>query len=334
MQTILGLDFGSSNIVLVMQNEGLILKESNLVSVRRTTNGYTLECVGNQSNKLLGKTGDNITTFSPVGFGEIVSFDYAVILLKQLLEKIHLKPSFLNPIKLVLLLPVGMQEQEIQKYMELCHAVKIKDVVIVPGIIASALGENINISANSAKMVMDIGGGTIDCAVINMNHVVCGSTLALGGRTLDSMIVEFIQKKYGVTIGLKTAQNLKEDIGSLYQNDSSTMQVSCIDNETMLVDTIEVSAKDVFDSMTMFLDELIRVIETTIIQLPPELAADVTRNGITITGGYSKIVGLEKYLRTKLGINILVSNESDIAAQKGLTRLVNNINLLETVTQK
>ena len=112
------------------------------------------------------------------------------------------------------------------------------------------------------------------------------------------------------------------------------MQVSCIDNETMLVDTIEVSAKDVFDSMTMFLDELIRVIETTIIQLPPELAADVTRNGITITGGYSKIVGLEKYLRTKLGINILVSNESDIAAQKGLTRLVNNINLLETVTQK
>ena len=334
MQTILGLDFGSSNIVVVMQNEGLILKESNLVSVRRTTNGYTLECVGNQSNKLLGKTGDNITTFSPVGFGEIVSFDYAVILLKQLLEKIHLKPSFLNPIKLVLLLPVGMQEQEIQKYMELCHAVKIKDVVIVPGIIASALGENINISANSAKMVMDIGGGTIDCAVINMNHVVCGSTLALGGRTLDSMIVEFIQKKYGVTIGLKTAQNLKEDIGSLYQNDSSTMQVSCIDNETMLVDTIEVSAKDVFDSMTMFLDELIRVIETTIIQLPPELAADVTRNGITITGGYSKIVGLEKYLRTKLGINILVSNESDIAAQKGLTRLVNNINLLETVTQK
>ena len=192
MQTILGLDFGSSNIVVVMQNEGLILKESNLVSVRRTTNGYTLECVGNQSNKLLGKTGDNITTFSPVGFGEIVSFDYAVILLKQLLEKIHLKPSFLNPIKLVLLLPVGMQEQEIQKYMELCHAVKIKDVVIVPGIIASALGENINISANSAKMVMDIGGGTIDCAVINMNHVVCGSTLALGGRTLDSMIVEFI----------------------------------------------------------------------------------------------------------------------------------------------
>ena len=334
MQTILGLDFGSSNIVLVMQNEGLILKESNLVSVRRTTNGYTLECVGNQSNKLLGKTGDNITTFSPVGFGEIVSFDYAVILLKQLLEKIHLKPSFLNPIKLVLLLPVGMQEQEIQKYMELCHAVKIKDVVIVPGIIASALGENINISDIIEKMVMDIGGGTIDCAVINMNHVVCGSTLALGGRTLDSMIVEFIQKKYGVTIGLKTAQNLKEDIGSLYQNDSSTMQVSCIDNETMLVDTIEVSAKDVFDSMTMFLDELIRVIETTIIQLPPELAADVTRNGITITGGYSKIVGLEKYLRTKLGINILVSNESDIAAQKGLTRLVNNINLLETVTQK
>ena len=194
MQTILGLDFGSSNVTLVKQNEGVILKEANLVSVKRVEDGYVLNCVGNKASKFLGKNIDNIMTFSPVGFGEIVSPDYATILLKRLLDSVQIKPSILNKVKLVLVIPVGLSEDAKQKYIDLCSSVKIKDVIMVPSALVSAIGENINIGANSAKLVVDIGGGVIDCAVINLNHIVCGSTLALGGRTLDSAIVEYVQK--------------------------------------------------------------------------------------------------------------------------------------------
>lgn len=333
MQTILGLDFGSSYVNLVKQNEGLILKQANLVSVKRAEDGYVLKCVGNESYKLLGKNYDNVMTFSPVGFGEIVSPEYATILLKQLFESVQIKPSLFNPIKLVLLIPVGLTDDEKQKYIDLCNSVKIKDIILIPSVISGAIGENINISANSAKMIVDIGGGTIDCAVINLNHIVCGSTLALGGRTLDSSIVEYIQKKYGATIGLKTAQHLKESIGSLYESDTSTEEVSCINNGTNLVDTVVISAHDIYEATSFFLDELVRVIEATISTLPSDLAGDVTRNGITITGGYSKMVGLEKYLRTRLKINVLISDESSEATLNGLIKLVNNSTLLDQVAQ-
>ncbi len=331
MQTVFGLDFGSTYVNIVKQDEGLILREANLVSVKRAEDGYVLKCVGNESFKLLGKNFDNVMTFSPVGSGEIISPEYATILLKQLFESVQIKPSLFNHIKLVLLTPVGLNDNEKQKYIDLCNSVKIKDIILIPNVIASAIGENMNIGANSAKMIVDIGGGTIDSAVINLNHIICGSTLALGGRTLDSCIVEYIQRKYGVTIGLKTAQHLKEHIGSLYEGDSSSEEVSCINNSTKLVDTVVISAHDIFDATSFFLDEIVRIIETTISTLPSDIAVDVRRNGITITGGYSKMVGLEKYLRTRLKINILISDESSEAAQSGLIKLVNNATLLDQV---
>ena len=333
MQTILGLDFGSSNVTLVKQNEGVILKEANLVSVKRVEDGYVLNCVGNKASKFLGKNIDNIMTFSPVGFGEIVSPDYATILLKRLLDSVQIKPSILNKVKLVLVIPVGLSEDAKQKYIDLCNSVKIKDVIMVPSALVSAIGENINIGANSAKLVVDIGGGVIDCAVINLNHIVCGSTLALGGRTLDSAIVEYVQKKYGVTIGLKVAQQLKENIGSLYENDSSTREVPCVNNTSHLVDTVVISAHDILDATSFFLDEIVRIIDATISSLSPDIANDVLRNGITITGGYSRMVGLEKYLRARLKTNILISDESSEAVQNGLIKLVNNSNLLDLVVQ-
>ncbi len=333
MQTILGLDFGSTNVCLVKQNEGLILKQANLVSIKRVENGYVLLCVGDKAYNLLGKSSDNIMTFSPVGFGEIVSPEYATILLKQLLDSVQIKPGVLNRVRLILLTPVGLSEDEKQKYIDLCNSVKIKDVIMIPSAIASAIGENLNIGANSAKMVVDIGGGTIDCAVINLNKIVCGSTLALGGRTLDSSIIDYVQKKYGVTIGLKTAKHLKEAIGSLYEGDSSQEEVSCIDNSTKLVDTVTVSAHDIFMATKFFLDEIVRMIQTTLLSLPKDVAGDVVRNGIIITGGYSKMVGLEKYLRTELKINVLISDNSSEACQNGLIKLVNNANILDLVVQ-
>lgn len=333
MTDILGLDFGSSYVSIVKKGEGLILKEANLVSVKRTQNGYVAEEVGNMAKNMMGKTDDNTVIFSPVGSGEIVSFSHAQYVLQSFIKKLNIKNGLFNKFSIILAVSSGLSDEAKQQYIDLATSVGAKNVILVPKIMCSALGENINVSANNAHLVVDIGGGTVDCAVINLNSIICGSTLSIGSRSLDSSIIEFIKQKYGVLIGPKVAQTLKEEIGSLYPNDTAEMNVNCVTLDTKTPSIVSVSAKDIFDATYMFLDEIARIIETTIATLSPEISSDVVRNGIVVCGGYSKMVGLEKYLRQKLNLNVLISDESNNSAVNGLVKLVNRQDLLDKILE-
>ncbi len=330
-QTLLGMEFGNSYVSIVKQGEGLVLKQANLVAVKKEHNDYSNYCVGEKAKNLLGKTDDRIVVFSPVNGGEIISLPHAIYELKQYINQLQIKKNFFNKLKIILAISTAVSEEEKHKYIELCESVGAKEVLLVPKIICSALGENINISANNARLVVDIGGGTVECAVINLNTIIQGSTLQLGGRNLDTTIVDYVKQKYNAIIGIKVAQQIKEQIGSLYPNDSAEMEVNAVDVNTNTPMYIKVSAKDIYEATYMFLDEVIKIIKTTINTLSPEISSDVVRNGITICGGYSKMVGLEKYLRQKLGLNILISDNSENATINGLNKLVNRQDLLEKI---
>ncbi len=330
-QTNLGMEFGSSYVSIVKQGEGLVLKQSNLIAVKKENNNYYNYCVGEKAKNLLGKTDDRIVVFSPVNGGEIISLPHAVYELKEYLNQLHIKRNLFNKLKIILAVSTALSKDEKQKYIELCESVGAKEVILIPKIICSAVGENINIGANNARLVVDIGGGTVECAVINLNTIIQGSTLALGGRNLDTTIVDYVKQKYNAVIGIKSAQLLKEQIGSLYPNDSAEMEVNAVDVSTNTPLFIKVTAKDIFEATYLFLDEVIKIIKTTINTLSPEISSDVVRNGITICGGYSKMVGLEKYLRQKLGLNVLISDNSESATVNGLSKIVNQHELLEKI---
>ena len=167
LETMLGINVGSSNIAIAKQGEGLVLKEANLIFAKKNNNNFVVNQIGNLAKELMGKTDSNSVIFSPVSYGEIKNVDYAGVMLKNLLSKIGVKPSIFKNLKIVSTIPMGLNSAEKQKYIDMCKFAKPKEVILIPRIFCAALGENINTSANNAHIIVDIGGGKIDCAVIN-----------------------------------------------------------------------------------------------------------------------------------------------------------------------
>ncbi len=330
-QTVIGIDFGNSNVKIVKKDEGIILNQPNLLGLKKNNENYACRYIGDSAKNMLGKTDDSVIIFSPINAGEIVNLDYAIIELKYFFKKLKIKTNFLNRLKIVMSIPTAINDEQKEKYYAMCKALKAKEIALVPQIMCCAIGEKINISANNARLYVNIGGGTVDCAVINLNTIIKGSTLSLGDRNLDSTIVDFIQQKYKASIGLNTAELLKEQIGSLYPNDSAQMEVNAVDINSNRPLLLSVSASDIYEATYMFLDEVVKIIKTTINTLSPEVSSDVVRNGVIVCGGYSKMIGIEKYLRQKLGINVYISDDSNNSTISGLYTLINQDDLLQNI---
>ncbi len=330
-ESTLGIDFGSSYISIIKKGEGLVLKEDNLVAVKKVGDSYKSEEIGNKAKSMLGKTDERILVFSPCCSGEIISIPHATYVLKEFLSKLSVKRNFFHKLKVIIAIPMGITKEEKLKYVEVCKNVGASEVVCIPKIFCTALGENLNITANNARLVIDMGGGTVECAVINLGTIISGSTLCIGGRTMDTAIVDFVKQKYNAEIGLNSAQMLKEEIGSLYPNDSASMEINGVSITDNIPVNITVTAKDIYNAIHLFLDEIVRIIQTTINTLPPEISSDVVRNGVVLSGGCSKIVGINKYLRQKLGLNVIISDNSDNAVSLGLNTLINNNDLLNKI---
>ena len=330
-ESTLGIDFGSSYISIIKKGEGLVLKEDNLVAVKKTGDSYKSEEIGKKAKKMLGKTNDSIVVFSPCCSGEIISIPHASFVLKESLNKLSIKRNLFNKLKIIIAIPMGITKEEKLKYVEVCKSVGASEVYCIPKIFCTALGENINITANNARLIVDIGGGTVECAVINLGTIISGSTLCIGGRTMDTAIVDFVKQKYNTEIGLNTAQMLKEEIGSFYSNDNASMEINGVSLNNNVPVNITVTAKDIYNAVHLFLDEIVRIVQITINTLPPEISSDVVRNGVILSGGCSKMVGINKYLRQKLGLNVIISDNSENAVSSGLNVLVNNNDLFNKI---
>lgn len=326
------IDIGSSNICIYQKDVGLVLKEPCLVAVTKTQEGYATKALGEDAKNLQGKTDSRTSIFSPICEGEIKSDEYAFLLVKHLLKKVYKKKSlFFKDLKLVICVPTGISNFAKEKYVSLGYDLGAKEVVAIPKVICTAIGLGINISANNAHMVVDIGGGTIDVGVINLNSIIEGSTLGLGGRGMDTAIMEVLKNRYGIEIGSLTAQKLKEEIGSLFINDHASLEVSGVNVATKTPASVVCSASDIQYAITPFMTEIIRVVETTINQLEPEISADVARNGIYLAGGLSKISGIEKYFRNHLNILVYTVDNSEDACIVGAGKLISDQEFLDKV---
>ena len=332
-EIVLGIEFGSSNVTISKKDEGLILKTPNVIAVKKDySDNFVVEEIGEKAKNLIGKTDDRIAVFSPVCNGEIVSEKYATIMLKTLLDNLNIKRGIFSKLKIIITVPVGITQEQKKKYIDLCCNVGAKEVICIPKVFCSALGEKINIGANNAKLIVDVGGGTVDCAVINLNTIISGSTLEIGGKTMDSTIIDYIKQNFNTVIGEKTAQQIKEQIGSLYPNDNAHMVVNGVRLADNTPNTLTVTAKEVYEATHMFFDEVVKIIRATINSLEPEISADVVRNGIYVCGGYAKTVGLDKYIKNQLGgISVFISYDCESSICKGINKLLSHEDMLENI---
>lgn len=321
-ETLIAVDFGGSYTSIYVKDSGLVLKEPTLLGAIMTENGYEVTSMGIQAKEIQGKTDGRTIVFSPISEGVIKSPDYATILLKHFLDKIIHKKNVFSKIKCVVPCPTGLTIEEKEDYKKVFLGAGVSGVIFIPRLLCSAYGSGVNIFSNSANLVIDIGGVSTDVGVINLGSIIDGATLAVGGKAIDAQIVRTVSSKYGVEIGLSSAQKLKEEIGSLYTNDTANMEVVGADNKTKAPASVLVYATDVKEAVLPLILEIQRIVETTLNILPPEISSDVAKNGILVTGGFADISGLEKYLRNEINLPVKISANAQNACILGAGRLL------------
>ena len=322
------IELGGASTTIFSREDGFVLKEPTLVAVETTTEGYRVKAVGEDAKKLVWKTLDEVEVFNPIANGVIENFEYTLIMLTNFFKKIKYKKSS----NILILTPCGLQAEEKKKYYQLFDKLGFNEISLIPSVLCSLLGCNVNILSPKASMIVDIGGATTDVAVVNLGSILKGVTLGIGGRAMDIALANSLaMAKDGILIGLPTAEKVKNEIGSLYKNDTLNMEVMGLDGASNMPKTKIVSCREIRHVFEAFLEEIVRTINVTINTLPPEISADIIKNGVIFTGGVSKIAGLDDFLKRTLTDNCTISDDCEKVAILGAGKLLNDDALLKKV---
>lgn len=322
------IEIGGANTTIFAREQGFVLKEPTLVAVETSTEGYKVKAVGDEAKKLVWKTLDEVEVFNPMANGVIENFEYAYLMLLTFFKKIKYKKSS----NILVLTACGLSSEEKDKYYALFEKLGFNEVSLIPSVLCALVGQNVNILSPKATMIVDIGGATTDIAVVNLGSILKGVTLGIGGRAMDIALSNALaMAKDGILIGLPTAERVKNEIGSLYKNDTLNMEVMGLDGASNMPKTKIVSCKDIRHVFEAFLEEIVRTVNVTINTLPPEISADIIKNGVIFTGGVSKINGLEEFLKNNLIYNFTISDDGENVAILGGGKLISDEQLLKRV---
>lgn len=325
------IEMGGGYTNIFVKGQGLALKEPTLIAAEPTEEGYKVIAMGIEAKKIVGKTKENIEVFTPCVYGEHSNFEYSVVLLKHFLQKVGYKSYEDN---VIFLIPCGLTAQEKGNVLRVCEAVNMGHVELIPAILCTCVGQGRKIDGSTVNMAVDIGGTYTDVAVINMSNILKGATLSIGGKSMDASIVNYMAYKDDLVIGLPTAETLKNEVGSLFDNDLLNMEITGVDAKTKTPKTAIIYSMDLKQAIEPFYSEIIRAIDTTINTLPPEIVTDIINNKILISGGCAKIQGLENYLKNNLKYPVEIANDVDYATILGAGKLLSDNNLLSSIIEK
>ena len=325
------IEMGGGNTCIYVKGEGLALKEPTLIAAEPTYEGYKVVAMGSDAKKLVGKTKDNVEIFTPTISGDHSNYEYSVILLKHFLSKVWYKPYEESALFVI---PCGATEKEKENILKVCDAANLAHVDLVPSVLCSCLGEGRSIDNSKVNMVVNIGGTDTDIGVINMSNILQGATLSIGGKKIDASIVNFLAYTEDLVIGLSTAEILKKEVGSLYENDTLNMEVTGVDAKTKSPKSVVIFSNDLIRAIEPFYNEIVRAIDTTINTLPPEIVADIINNKILVVGGASKLQGLDNYLKKHLNYPVEISEDVDNVTILGAGKLLSDNQLLENILEK
>lgn len=331
MKPYIAIDIGNSNISIYQLGTGIVLKEPNLVAVSGSNSNYKVIAFGQEAKKLQGKTAENVVIFSPISEGEIKSTEYLGLLLKHFLSKIFLGKT--SKIKALVTIPCGIDEQKKNAYKKACYLAGVDEVKLVPAIVCAAIGAGKNIKNENATFIASFGGGVTEVAVLNLNNIVRGGTLGVGGRAIDVDIAKLIADKYKVLVGVASASKIKEEISSLFENDTLNIEVSGINTETKMPESVLVLSKDIRPKLVWYVDEVLKLVETTINLCPPEISSDLTQNGLILVGSGAKIVGLSEYISKAIKMPATLVDNASNATILGAGKLLSDEGQLKAILE-
>ena len=289
----IGIDLGTANTLVYVQGKGIVVREPSVVAIDKYE-GKVL-AVGNAANEMIGRTPENIVAVRPIKDGVIADFDITQAMIRAFIKEANVSNVF-KP-RVIVCIPSGVTEVERRAVEEAVIQAGAKSVALIDEPMAAAIGASLPVNEATGSMVVDIGGGTTEVAVISLGGTVSSRSIRIAGNALDSAIVNYLKKEHQINIGDKMAEDIKLTIGSAYEDDEeATCEVRGRDVSTGLPKTVQIKESEIREAISENINEMIEAIKLTLENTPPELAADVMERGITLTGGGALIKGLDKLI--------------------------------------
>ncbi len=323
----IAIDLGTSITMIYVKGKGIVLREPSVVAINAITDEVL--AVGQNAKEMLGRTPDNILALKPLKGGVIANFFATKMMLFHFINKVVEKKWFARP-RVVICVPSGVTDVEERAVEEVVYSAGAGQVFLMEEAMAAAIGAGIKIDSAEGKMIVDIGGGTTEVAVISLGGIVSSTSIRIAGEDFDKDIVEYIKQKHNVLIGEVAAEEIKSNIGAAFLSmTEDRMQVKGRDLETGLPSTITVCTSDIQEAMRRVIEEILRAINVTLEKTPPELAADVMGAGIVISGGGAYIKNLDRYISNELNIPVHLANNPLECVVRGAGSALGNIEILK-----
>lgn len=328
----MGIDLGTANTLVYVSGKGIVLQEPSVVALDRETKAALT--VGEDAKKMLGRTPGNVETFRPLRDGVIADFDTAELMIKHFLERVHEGRIGLIAPRIVIGIPSGVTGVERRAVMEAAAQAGARDVYLIEEPVAAAIGAGLPVAEPTGNMIIDIGGGTTEVAVLSLQGTVISESVRIAGDELTDSIIMYMKKVHNLTVGERTAEEIKIQIGSAYPTmniDEGSMEVRGLHLLSGLPRTVSIKAPEIRESMLEPLSMIIEAVKRTLERTPPELAADIIDRGIMLAGGGALLKGLDTLIAHETGIVCHVAADPLSCVVLGTGQVLENFKQLERV---
>ena len=329
----LAIDLGTANTCVYVKGQGIVLREPSVVAVKKDSRGNSVVlAVGQDAKRMLGRTPGNIQAIRPMKDGVIAHFEVTEAMLRHFISKVHNSRRHLVRPRIMVCVPTGITQVEKRAVKESAQSAGAREVYLIEEPMAAAIGANLPIQEPTSNMVVDIGGGTTEVAVISLSGIVYSRSVRVGGDKMDESIMTHVKRKYNMLIGESSAEEIKIKIASAYPMDPEmTLEIKGRNLVDGLPKNVVVHSEDVREALLECLVKITSAIKETLERTPPELSADIIDHGITLTGGGALLRGLDKLIESETGIDVHVAEDPLDCVAKGAGAVLDHVDVLHDV---
>jgi len=327
----LAIDLGTANTLVYVKGKGIVLSEPSVVAVRKNARDRSrVLAVGREAKMMLGRTPGNIVAIRPMRDGVIADFEITEAMLRHFIRKVHNRRSLIRP-RIIVCVPSGITPVEKRAVRESAESAGAREVYLIEEPMAAAIGAGLPITEPICNMVVDIGGGTTEVAVISLAGIVYSRSVRVGGDKMDEAILQYVKRTYDFLIGERTAEIIKTALGNAYPGEAGTMDVKGRDLVTGIPKIITINSDEVRQAIQEQIDIIVAIVKTALEQTPPELSADVVDRGIYLTGGVALLKNLDILLHQETGLPIKITEDPLATVVLGAGRALDNLSILKEV---
>jgi rod shape-determining protein MreB len=330
----LAIDLGTANTLVFMKGRGIIVNEPSVVAVSEYKGSKKVLSVGKEAKDMLGRTPGNIHAIRPMRDGVIADFEVTEAMLRYFIQKAHNRRSFIRP-RVIICIPSGITPVERRAVKEAAESAGARGVYLIEEPMAAGIGAGLPITEPTGNMIVDIGGGTTEIAVISLAGIVIAKSVRVAGDKMDNAIMQYMKRKYNLAIGERTAEAIKLAIGSAFENDDHEEEATEVKGRDLVNGipvTINITSKEIREALREPIIPIIEGIKNTLENTPPELAGDIAEKGIVLTGGGALLKNLNKLIQSETGLPVVIAEEPLTCVVRGAGQALDTIKLLKEVS--